>query len=276
MNRYCAAVVQMDSQDDRRCNLHKIEQYTAGAASAGAQLVVFPETVDYIGVDMRSNAWNQEEAEKFFGELAAGYGIYVHCGSVTVNAESGRTCNRTMLFAPDGRCMGSYDKLHMFDIEAGQGASYKESSQICAGESIAGAKTELGTLGLAICYDIRFGEMFRLLALAGAQVLCVCANFTAPTGKEHWEPLLRARAIENGCYVLAANQTGSKPAFEAYGNSMIIDPWGKVIARSSNREEIIYVTVDLDYVNQIRRQIPSLSNRREDIYQLKGRVDIWE
>lgn len=199
----------------------------------------------------------------------------MHCGSITVNDESGRTFNRTMIFAPDGRCMGSYDKLHMFDVEAGDGASYRESSQICAGECIAVAQTQAGMLAPAICYDIRFGEMFRLMALAGAQVVCVSANFTAPTGKDHWEPLLRARAIENGCYVLAANQTGSKPAFEAYGNSMIIDPWGNIIAHGGKCEEVLCATIDLNYVNQTRRQIPSLANRRRDIYQLEGRVDIW-
>lgn len=276
MEEYLAAVVQMDSTDDRRQNLRKMMKYIDQAAEAGAKLIVFPETADYIGEEMQQNAWSADDAKKLFSEAAARHGMYIHCGSITAQNEPDRPYNMTLFFAPDGRCMGSYEKLHMFDVDVSDGPAFRESAQVCEGRHIAAVRTELGTIGMAICYDIRFGEMFRLMALAGAQLLCISANFTAETGRDHWETLLRARAIENGCYVLAADQTGVKPSFTAYGNSMIIDPWGKVIARSGNREEVVYAGIDLNYVNQVRSQIPSLDNRRKDLYQLDGRVIVWE
>ncbi|HOO28670.1 MAG TPA: nitrilase-related carbon-nitrogen hydrolase, partial [Lachnospiraceae bacterium] len=129
-------------------------------------------------------------------------------------------------------------------------------------------ETRIGKIGMAICYDMRFPEIFRLMAKGGAQVICVPADFTMNTGKDHWEALLRARAIENSCYIIAPGQTGQKPEFQAYGKSMVIDPWGNIIAKASDREQIIYAQIDLEYIDEIRRQIPSLHNIREDIYHL--------
>ena len=130
------------------------------------------------------------------------------------------------------------------------------------------ATEEVGHLGLSICYDIRFPELYRIMALEGAQILLTPADFTMPTGKDHWETILRTRAIENGCYVVAPAQCGVKPKFQAYANSMVIDPWGNVIARASNRPEVITAVIDLDYLAQVRRQIFTLENRRPDVYQL--------
>lgn len=272
---YKAAVVQMDSGADREKNLKKIADFAEEAAQRGARLVMLPETADYIGEDMAAQAWNLEDAVEYYGRLAKEQHIYLHCGSFTKKAVSGeKPENTTLFFNPEGRCLGSYSKVHMFDIDITDGPAYQESAQLQAGKQLVVARTPLGGFGLSICYDIRFGEMFRLMALQGAEIFCVCADFTMPTGKDHWEVLLRARAIENGCYVLAADQIGTKPAFTAYGNSMIIDPWGTVIARCSNREGIVTADIDLNYVNQIRRQVPSLKNRRQDIYQLHGAADI--
>ena len=129
-------------------------------------------------------------------------------------------------------------------------------------------ETELGIFGMSICYDVRFPEIYRLMALRGAQVIFVPASFTMPTGKDHWEVLLRARAIENGCYIVAPGQIGQKPAYAAYGNSLVADPWGTVIARSKDAPGITYAEIDLDYLDKIRKQIPSLENRRSDLYEV--------
>ena len=136
-------------------------------------------------------------------------------------------------------------------------------------------QTELGTFGMSICYDVRFPELYRLMALRGAQVIFVPASFTMPTGKDHWEPLLRARAIENGCYIVATGQIGTKPAYTAYGNSLVVDPWGTVTARASDMPGITYAGIDLDFLDRIRKQIPSLENRRSDLYEVlwKGQAD---
>ena len=259
----------MDSNNNREENLKKIEAFTKKASNLGANLAVFPETADYIGTDYAKNSWALEQAKAYFSKLAKTYNLYLHCGSIT-ESTADKPYNTTLFFAPDGNCIADYRKLHMFDIQVTDGVSYKESDSISKGNKISIIKTPLATIGFAICYDIRFPELFRLMAAGGAEIFCICANFTMPTGKDHWETLLRARAIENGCYVIAANQIGIKPNFQAYGNSMVIDPWGTVIARCSNREEIITADIDLDYLHQIRAQLPSLYNLREDIYQLHG------
>lgn len=276
MDKYRAAVLQLDCQNDREDNLDKIAKAVEQAAACGAKLVVLPETVDYIGQDMACHAWTLQEAEQFFGTLAKKYNLYMHCGSITLilNGRKGKPYNTTLFFGPDGVCMCQYRKVHMFDVDVEQEPVFRESEEIQAGSRLLLAQTRLGVIGFAICYDIRFGEMFRLMAQAGAQLYCVCACFTAETGRAHWETLLRTRAIENGCYVLAANQTGTKPAFEAYGNSMIINPWGDVIAHADNREEILYAEIDRNEVTAVRKQIPSLRNIRKDVYQLEGSVEI--
>ena len=176
-----------------------------------------------------------------------------------------------MLISPDGKLAAKYHKIHLFDVDiAKDGVYYKESDNVSFGEKITLCNTkEVGNIGLAICYDIRYGELFRIMALKGADIFMTPADFTLNTGKDHWEVLLRARAIENGCYVIAPNQIGRKSKFTAYGNSMIIDPWGTVIARASDKEGVITAEIDLDYCQNIRRQVLTLENRRIDIYTLK-------
>ena len=173
-----------------------------------------------------------------------------------------------MLISPEGKILATYSKLHMFDITLADGTPYRESDRVKPGDSIVTVETELGIFGMSICYDVRFPEIYRLMALRGAQVIFVPASFTMPTGKDHWEVLLRARAIENGCYIVAAGQIGQKPAYAAYGNSLVADPWGTVIARSKDAPGITYAEIDLDYLEKIRKQIPSLENRRSDLYEV--------
>jgi predicted amidohydrolase len=157
----------------------------------------------------------------------------------------------------------------MFDVELTEGPGYRESSEASPGDEIVVCGTELGKIGLAVCYDLRFPELFRIMAARGAELLVVSANFTQDTGRAHWEPLLRARAIENTCYVAAAGQCGRNDSFTSYGNSMIVDPWGEVIARAGTEEEIIYAEVDAGRIRDVRTQIPSLANVRGDVYRLE-------
>ena len=204
--------------------------------------------------------------------LARELGIWLEAGSIYSNpADPSRPFNTTFLIRPDGTLAAKYAKLHPFDVVLPNGVTSRESDRVCPGNALASADTELGKLGLAICYDVRFGEIFRLMALDGAKIFAVPANFTVNTGKDHWETLVRARAIENECYVIAPNQMGKKPRFTAYGNSLIVDPWGTVIARASEKPGVITAEIDLEYVTKVRQSTFTLDNRRPDVYRLEKR-----
>lgn len=268
MRKYLAAVCQMDSQENKEENLKIAGNLILEAAAKGAKLAVLPETMNYIGKGYRDQAEPVPgpTAQFLCGKAREG-GIWVAGGSFP--ERTGENPKNTMLLInPEGRIVQSYSKIHMFDVDIEGGVSYRESDTNTAGDRIVLADTELGKLGFAICYDIRFGELFRLMALCGAQVICVPASFTLESGKDHWETLLRARAIENGVYILASNQIGKKVTMNTYGNSMIIDPWGTVIARAGERTGCIFAEIDLDYLDSVRRQIPVLENRRQDVYQM--------
>lgn len=267
--KYTVAAAQINSGPDKEENLQKITSMMQEAAAHHADIIVFPETVEYIGPDLPGNASPVPgPITEFFSALAKKYQIYLHCGSITEKMPQGNPRNTSLFFGRDGSLIGTYSKLHMFDISMADGPSYKESDEICPGDKISVFNTDLGHFGAAICYDIRFPELFRLMAKAGAEVIFVPANFTMNTGKDHWKVLLQARAIENTCYIVAADQIGQKPSFNAYGKSMIIDPWGNVISMASDREQLIYAEIDTDYIADIRSQMPSLSNTRDDIYHL--------
>lgn len=267
--KFRIALVQMDSREDRRENLKEARRFAEEAASKGARLIMFPETADRIGPDMAGNACDPEgETIRFFQGLAREYGVYLLNGSITEKQPGGRPANTSILFSPEGNAIARYRKLHMFDVDIAQGPAYRESDEIQSGDEIVVARTRLADFGLAICYDLRFGEMFRLMARAGAQVILLAADFTMETGRAHWEPLLRARAIENGCYIAACGQTGRKHAFEAHGHSMVVDPWGRVIARAGVEPAVITADIDPAYGEHVQDQIPVLKNTREDIYDL--------
>ena len=277
MKDFRVALVQMDSQWDREENLRKMDERTRAAAKHGAALVVFPETAEYIGPDMAGHASPVPgEITERFSDMARKNGVWLHTGSITEKYEK-KTRNLSMLFSPDGRGAASYRKLHMFDVNVEEGPSYRESDEILPGETVCLADTDLGRLGLSICYDLRFPQVYRLMADHGAEMLIVSANFTDSTGEAHWEPLLRARAIENTCYVLACGQCGQKPAFKAHGHSMVIDPWGRILAEAGDKEEILYAEISSEVLKKTRNQIPCLQNQREDLYQLRcGSVAICE
>lgn len=277
MKDFRVALVQMDSQQDNEENLRKMEERTSEAAQHGAALVVFPETVEYIGPDMAGHAsLVPGNITERFSDMARKNGVWLHAGSITEKHEK-KARNLSMLFSPEGRCVASYRKLHMFDVTVEDGPSYRESDEILPGETVCLADTDLGRLGISICYDLRFPQVYRLMADHGAEMLIVSANFTDSTGEAHWEPLLRARAIENTCYVLACGQCGQKPAFKAHGHSMVIDPWGRILAEAGDKEEILYAEISSEVLKKTRNQIPCLQNQREDLYQLRcGSVAICE
>jgi predicted amidohydrolase len=177
-----------------------------------------------------------------------------------------RPYNTSVLLAPDGSIAATYRKIHLFDVEVENGPVDTESARVTAGDGTVTADVDGATVGLTICYDLRFPELYRALALAGAQIVTVPANFTERTGRDHWEVLLRARAIENGAYVLAPSQVFGPPGQRAFGRSMVVDPWGTVIAQAPDAVSIVRADLDLDRVAAIRRQIPALANRRPDTY----------
>lgn len=272
MRKFIAGVIQIDSQADKKKNLAALNTLIADAAARGAKLICMPEGVNYVGMDSKANAEEIPGGTTFcfFSEQAKKYGVWLHCGSIYEKTpEDDRPYNCTMVINPSGELVARYRKAHPFDVVIADGPSVRESDRIFPGDALVTVDTgEVGKLGLSICYDMRFGEMYRIMALEGAQIFLCPADFTLNTGKDHWEPLLRARAIENSCYVIAPAQIGIKPKFQAYGNSLIIDPWGNVVARASNRPCVITAEIDLDYVDTVRKQLFTLENRRTDLYTL--------
>jgi predicted amidohydrolase len=262
-----AAAVQLECSTDVDRNLHEAERLVREAAADRATLVVLPERLDVRGapeqywaksepLDGRIVAWARQ--------LAAELGIDLVAGSIAERREGHeRVANTSVHAGPDGELKAVYRKIHMFDVEVG-GVEYRESEHSEPAEQIVMSETADGLgLGLTICYDLRFPELYRILALRGARIITVPANFTRITGEAHWEVLLRARAIENQVFVVAPGQgRGTGPEADSYGNSMIVDPWGEVLARAGG-EGACFVAADLDLARQeeIREQLPSLANR---------------
>ena len=273
MRKYMVAVVQMDTQNYKDAYWAQIADYIDEAAEKGAKLVAFPEVVNILSEEPEFAEMIPGPTTELFMQKAKEHGIWVHGGSISeVNPEGERTYNTTVLINPQGEIAARNSKLHNFDMTLPDGCCVRESDKKEPGKEITTVQTELGHLGFAICYDMRFPELFRLMTLQGAEVIFLPANFTMPTGKDHWEPILRARAIENGCYIIAPNQTGVKEKFTAYGNSMVVDPWGAVIARASDKPGVILAEIDLDYLDAVRKRNPSVQNRRTDMYQLTETV----
>lgn len=273
MRRFSIGVIQMASTQDPEENLQTMSALVREAAERGAKAAAMPECALYRGLEMDRYAQMVPggPAVERLSQLARETGLWLHCGSLYErDPQGGRPWNCTVVIRPDGTMAARYRKLHPFDVAVPQGPAVRESDQIRPGEEIVTVDAgELGKWGLSICYDLRFGELYRLMALEGAQVLFVPANFTLNTGKDHWEVLLRARAIENGCYVVAPGQFGSGPEFTAYGRSMVVDPWGNVVAQAPDRPGVILADIDLDYVDEIRRKVGTLANRRTDRYRLE-------
>jgi predicted amidohydrolase len=256
---------------DVAANLRDAARLIASAASLGASLVVLPENFSFMGADDAARVAVAEppddgEAQQFARDQARRHGIWLVAGTIPIQHESGRVLSRSLLLAPDGRVVASYDKIHLFDVSlpASEGESYRESATTEAGHRVVSVATDLGRIGMSVCYDIRFPALFARLGAAGMDLLVVPAAFTVPTGRVHWLPLLRARAIESLVYVVASGQWGEHPGGRlTYGHSLIIGPWGEVLAECPTGVGIAHATLDMAELGQLRRQFPTLDHRRE-------------
>ena len=260
-------VVQMNSRADKAANLDKAERLVAEAAEAGARLVALPEYVTYLGpkdrIDDVAESIPGPTTERF-ANLARRHGVYLLAGSIHERSpHPGKCYNTSTLFDPNGELIAAYRKIHLFDVRIGDTVVTAESDRIAPGEEVVTALVDGHRVGLSICYDLRFPELYRALADEGAEVLFVPAAFTMFTGKDHWELLLRARAVENQCYVVAPGQIGRhEPDGWCYGRSLIADPWGVVVAVASDDETVALATLDFGLVEKYRTELPSLANRR--------------
>ena len=265
---YLAACVQIQGSSDIERNLRVSTALIRQAAAAGAQLVVTPEATTYLGPHSRKIALAEPPdgpTHRHFGELAKELGIHLLLGSGAEPADEKRCYNTSMLFGPDGGLIATYRKMHLFDVEVPGGVSFRESDTCAPGDEVVVAETPLGNIGMSICYDLRFPELFRAQNDAGATLFTVPSAFTLMTGKDHWHALLRARAIENQGYVLAAGQWGEHDDAglrRSYGHSVIIDPWGTVIAECSDGEGICLAVIDPAKVTETRKAIPLGLHRR--------------
>jgi len=270
-DRIRVACVQMTSGRDKDANLARAEALVARAASTGADLVVLPEKWNLIGQadDYRAAAEPLDEGPSVeaMSRWARTLGITLVGGSITERREGREKLSNTCcVFDPEGALVAVYRKIHLFDVEVG-GHVYHESEAEEPGSEPVVARVEDWALGLTVCYDVRFPELYRILALEGAELATVPAHFTTPTGKDHWHVLLRARAIENQYYVAAAGQVGETlPAKPAYGRSLIVDPWGIVLAQAPDEETVIAAEIDRSRLREIRAKLPSLANRQADAY----------
>ena len=251
-------------------NIATVADLVARAATAGASYIQTPEVTTLITADrVELLAATSPEAGNpavfAFSELARSHRVWLHIGSMAVHVEDGqRLANRSFLFAPDGRKVAAYDKIHMFDVDIGKGDQYWESRRYRPGSDSVLASLPWGGLGLTICYDMRFPALYRALAHAGAHLIAVPSAFTVPTGKAHWHALLRARAIESQCFVLAAAQAGTHQSGRlTYGHSLIVSPWGEVLADAGDlQNSFIIADIKMDDVQDARRRVPSLTHDR--------------
>lgn len=263
---FLAACVQMRSGLDRAANAADACDLIAEAAGKGARFIATPEMTNVVDRKASRLFENLPEEDGLseigaFSDAAKTHGVWLLIGSVAVKLEERRAANRAFLFAPDGSIAARYDKLHMFDVDLPNGESWKESKVYRPGEEAVLAETPLAKIGLTICYDVRFPHLYRQLAQAGAEVLCVPAAFTRQTGEAHWKTLLTARAIETGSFVIAPAQGGThEDGRETFGHSLIIGPWGDVLAEAPGDEPgVILAEIDPSAAWQARQRIPNLA-----------------
>jgi len=266
-----AAVIQMTSGFDVEANLAVAEKWLEQAAGAGATLAVLPENFNFLGLREEHKLLAAESdgeglTQRWLSKTAQRLKLWIIAGTVLIRASDSdpRVLNAMLVFDANGQRVARYDKIHLFDVDVPNkpGEQYRESRYVKPGQDVVTVDTPIGRVGLSVCYDVRFPELYRTLSAQGAQVLVVPAAFTAPTGRAHWEVLLKARAIENLSFVLAAAQTGLHPnGRETYGDSLIIDPWGRVLKRRARGEGVIVADVDLSMQANLREHFPALRNR---------------
>jgi predicted amidohydrolase len=267
-----AAAIQMTSTREVPQNLSEAGRLIAAAAADGAQLVVLPENFSFMGsTDVERSAavehYGSGPAQAFLAEAAERHGLWIVGGTIPIRDDGApRASQRSLLFGPDGREAARYDKIHLFDVDipGREAERYLESAASAPGTRVVSAATPLGRIGMTVCYDIRFPALFHRLSVLGAEVLVVPAAFTVPTGEVHWKPLLQARAIESLAYVVASGQTGEHAGGrKTYGHSMIVDPWGEILAELPAGPGVVCADLDMIRLEQLRTKFPALTHRRE-------------
>jgi deaminated glutathione amidase len=267
------AAIQLSSQDDVASNLAQCQKSIERAAQDGAKLVLLPENFAFFGADeprlelaepLLATGSEPAPIQRALAQWAGELGITVVGGGMpTQSGDPTRPFNTAVVFGPEGRLLAHYHKVHLFDVSLADGTTLSESARTSAGQTLCTVGIEGFQVGLSICYDVRFPELYRGLIDAGAEVILVPAAFTLHTGKDHWTPLLTARAIESQAWVIAAGQWGAHPGGRrCYGHSMIIDPWGAIVAQCPDRRGLAIATIDHEYQQQVRDSVPSLRHRR--------------
>jgi len=267
MTSFSACILQLNSSSDLNQNIATITEQMHAAKKDGADLIALPENAALMAFDsatLKANSY-PESTHPALSSLrvqAADLNVWLLIGSLAIDTENDKIANRSFLIDPEGRVVARYDKIHLFDVDLPNGEHYRESATFNAGSDAVLAATPLGKFGLSICYDVRFPHLYRRYGLAGADVLFIPAAFTKVTGQAHWHTLLRARALENGCYVIAPAQCGThQNGRETFGHSLIIDPWGKILAEGRGTAPCrIMANLDLDLVQSVRQKIPSLAH----------------
>jgi len=277
MSTLKVAAIQMRSGTEIGRNLADVEALVREAAGAGATYIQTPEMTGALVRDKASlramiQPQERDPVSQRAAELAAELSIHLHIGSTAIALPDGKVANRAFLFSPRGRLAATYDKIHMFDVDLDNGESWRESATYEPGREAVVAELPFGRLGLAVCYDLRFPQLFRAEAMAGAEILTVPAAFTRQTGEAHWHALLRARAIENGAFVIAAAQGGThEDGRETFGHAMIVDPWGRIVAEADHDSPgVVLADIDLAQVAAARAKIPNLRNARDFEVTLAG------
>ena len=263
------AAIEMSSGSSIEKNLRQAEALIRDAAAQGATFIVTPEVTDQVIAGRKNKIaehyyQDTHPGVSFFSDLAKELGIILLIGSMCVRVEGDKLANRSFLFDENGVLKATYDKIHLFDVDVkdAQG-SYRESNTMEPGDQVVVVDTPFGRLGLTVCYDLRFAELFSLLVAQGAEIITVPAAFTARTGEAHWRALLRARAIENLCYIVGSDQGGQHTAKrETHGESIIIDPWGKVLCALEKGEGVAVADIDLAYLKELRQQLPVHQHKR--------------
>lgn len=268
-NHFKVACIQFSARFDVAENMKTIEKMVREAAVQGARLVATPENTDRLGGDptlklQTAHTYEDHPFIPLIKKLAKELKIWILIGSLGVKVSATKMANRQFLFSPEGKIVSTYDKLHLFDVDLPNGDKYRESDLFIGGDNVVATDIDEFTLGHTICYDVRFAYLYRALAQKGANILAVPAAFTVPTGQSHWEVLLRSRAIEAGSFVIAPAQTGEhEGGRKTYGHSLIIGPWGDILAQAGTEEEIIYADLDLADVAKARNAIPALKHDRK-------------
>jgi predicted amidohydrolase len=267
MKSYLAAAICMTSKPDLGANLTQAEELIDLSVRQGAELVTLPENFSFLGKEEEKLAHGRAialESEKFLKKMAQKYQITILGGGFPVPVDADKAFNTALLVDSSGNELARYQKVHLFDVNVPDGNTYLESSTVKAGQHLPPVyeSPTLGSLGFSVCYDVRFPELYRHLSKQGAEVLFIPAAFTAYTGKDHWQVLLQARAIENTCYVIAPAQTGNHYGTRhTHGHAMIIDPWGIVLADSGDKPGVAIAEINPARLQQVRRQMPSLQHR---------------